>query len=177
MKIDYRKVDSLTPYERNPRIHSDTQIKRIAESIKQFGWTQPIVIDGDGVILAGHGRHAAAKLLNMVQVPCVLADDLTPAQRKAYRVIDNKLTTDSMWDDENLQAELNDLVDLDFKIDDFGLDDFLYKSDGPEELNQDEIENDPNIAVFRLTCDLIDADQVAEKLNDLNFHNLKIERK
>jgi ParB family chromosome partitioning protein len=151
MNIIWKPINEVTPYEKNPRIHSETTIARIAKSIKDFGWTQPIVIDGKNIILAGHGRHLAALSLNMVQVPCVLVDDLSEAQKKAYRIIDNKLVTDSAWDDELLQQELNDLVDLDFKVDDFGLDDLhgdkvLDETD--EWKDMPEFEQDNQIAPY-----------------------------
>ena len=134
MNIELVSIESIKPYDKNPRVHGDVQIKRIAKSIKDFGWTQPLVVDDTNTILAGHGRYAAALQLGIAEVPVVNVKHLSEAQKKAYRIIDNKLVTDSIWDDDLLQQELNDLVDLDFALNDFGLDNFIAETpeDGGE---------------------------------------------
>ena len=105
MNIIQRELDSIRPYAANAKKHDATQVANVAESIRQYGFVQPIVIDNDGVIVIGHCRALAAKKLGMKEVPCVCVDDLTPEQVKALRVIDNK-TNESSWDMDLLAAEL-----------------------------------------------------------------------
>ena len=90
MEIVSRSIDSIKPYEKNPRKNDDA-VKYVAQSIKQFGFKVPIVIDSDGIIVAGHTRYKAAKKLKMDEVPCIVADDLTEEQVKAFRLADNKV--------------------------------------------------------------------------------------
>lgn len=115
MNIIQRELDSIRPYAANAKKHDATQVANVAESIRQYGFVQPIVIDKDGVIVIGHCRALAAKKLGMKEVPCVCVDDLTPEQVKALRVIDNK-TNESPWDMDLLAAELPglDLEGFDF---------------------------------------------------------------
>lgn len=108
MEIQYRRLDEITPYENNAKTHDKKQIKNVAESIKQYGFVQPVVIDRDGVIVIGHCRVMAAKKLGMKTVPCVCVDDLTPEQVKALRLVDNK-SNESLWDFDLLAPELEDL--------------------------------------------------------------------
>ena len=121
MKVANRNLAELTPYAGNAKKHDSTQIANVAESIRQFGFVQPIVIDRDGVIVIGHCRALAAKKLGMKEVPCVCVDDLTPEQVKALRIVDNK-SNESPWDFDILLDELAelDLSDFDF---DFGIED------------------------------------------------------
>lgn len=108
MEIQYRRLDEITPYENNAKTHDKKQINNVAESIKQYGFVQPVVIDRDGVIVIGHCRVMAAKKLGMKTVPCVCVDDLTPEQVKALRLVDNK-SNESLWDFDLLAPELEDL--------------------------------------------------------------------
>lgn len=110
-KVVMKKPGDLKPYERNARVHSDAQIEQIMASIREFGFTVPILVDGDGIIIAGHGREIAAQRLGMPKVPCIVADGMTEAQRRAYVIADNKLTENGGWDDEILSAELRALMD------------------------------------------------------------------
>ena len=118
LKITYRKTGDLIPYAGNARTHGDKQIAQIAASIRKFGFTNPVLIDRDGTILAGHGRVAAAKLLEMATVPCVRLEHMSPEQKRAYVLADNKLALNAGWDDTILAEELEALVasDLDFDI-------------------------------------------------------------
>ena len=111
-QITLRAISDLKPHPRNARKHSRQQIKAIAKSIDAFGFNAPVLVDGDGNILAGHGRVEAAKLLGMAQVPVVLLDHLTETQAKAYMLADNKLTDRSTWDDETLAVQLKELSEL-----------------------------------------------------------------
>lgn len=121
MNVVYKKLREITPYDKNAKKHDKTQIANVAESIKQYGFVQPIVIDRDGVIVIGHCRALAAKKLGMKEVPCVCVDDLTPEQVNALRLVYNK-SNESDWDFDLLKDELPelDLSDFDFDFD-FGL--------------------------------------------------------
>lgn len=118
LRIEYLPVDALKPYSRNAKKHPDEQVEHIANSIREFGFRQPLVIDRDGVLVIGHGRLLAAKKLGLETVPCVRADDLTDEQVKALRLADNKLN-ESGWDFAALEEELNEL-EAEFDMADFG---------------------------------------------------------
>jgi glycerol kinase len=102
LNVEYRKLEALIPYARNPRTHAEAQIAKIAASIVEFGWTQPILVDGDNGIIAGHGRLAAARKLELPEVPVIELGHLTLAQKRAYVIADNRLALDAGWDDELL---------------------------------------------------------------------------
>jgi DNA modification methylase len=110
LRITYCTISRLVPYERNARTHSKSQIRKIAESIKAFGFTNPILIDSNYTIIAGHGRVQAAKLLGMVEVPTILLESLTKAQIRAYIIADNRLAEDAGWDEGILKIELQNLL-------------------------------------------------------------------
>ena len=119
MIIIDKAIDSLTPYERNPR-KNDKAVESVANSIREFGFKVPIVIDADCVVIAGHTRLKAAKKLGLETVPCVVADDLTDEQIKAFRLADNKVSEAAEWDDKLLKSELDDILNIDMS--DFGFD-------------------------------------------------------
>ena len=119
MKVIDIPISELKPYERNPR-NNENAVDAVAESIKQFGFKQPIVIDSDHVIICGHTRLLAAKKLNIKKVPCVLADDLTEEQIKAYRLADNKVSELAGWNDELLAFEMDCIGAIDMSA--FGFD-------------------------------------------------------
>lgn len=104
-------VESLVAYARNARTHSKEQIKQIAQSIREFGWTNPVLIDGDGGVIAGHGRIMAAQSLGMVEVPCIVIQGLTPEKKRALVLADNKIALNAGWDESLLGIELQALVD------------------------------------------------------------------
>ena len=114
LKIEYVATDDLIPYIHNSRTHSESQIKQIASSIREFGFTNPILIDDPGTIIAGHGRVMAAKVLQLDKVPTITLGALSDAQRKAYVIADNKLALNAGWDTEVLLAEIESLQDLNF---------------------------------------------------------------
>lgn len=109
-------VEQLIPYARNSRTHSDAQIAQIAASIREFGFLNPIIVDGDRGIIAGHGRVLAARQLGLDMLPCIEADHLTEAQRKAYVLADNKLALNAGWDNDLLRVELGELGELGFDL-------------------------------------------------------------
>jgi len=102
-------VESLVPYARNSRTHSPQQVDKIAASIREFGFLNPIITDGDNGIVAGHGRVLAAQKLGLAELPCIEAAHLTEAQRRAYVIADNRLALDAGWDNDLLKVELQDL--------------------------------------------------------------------
>ena len=150
-KVEERKVGKLVPYVNNPKEHPEKQIEKLASSIKEFGFTVPIIIKQDNEIIAGHGRLEAAKKLGMEKIPVIVRDDLTDAQAKAFRLADNKLT-ESEWDEESLAVELEqlnesslDLGSTGFDDDEFSdlLDDFEGNSlEDPESESPDKVETD-----------------------------------
>ena len=120
--IEWKQTGKLIPYANNSRTHSEKQIQQVAASIKEFGFTNPILIDEDNGIIAGHGRLQAAQLLGMDTVPTISLKGFTEAQKKAYVIADNKLALNSGWDDELLKIEIEALSDFDFDLDILGWD-------------------------------------------------------
>ena len=116
MQIETIAIDRLIPYARNSRTHSDAQVAQIAASIKEFGFTNPVLIDADGGIIAGHGRVMGARKLGLADVPCIRLAHLTAAQKRAYIIADNKLALNAGWDDEMLALEMLDLRDVDYAL-------------------------------------------------------------
>jgi ParB-like nuclease domain len=112
-----RPINELTPCPRNARTHSRKQLRQIANSIERFGFTNPVLIDDHGLIFAGHGRVEAAKLLGLKQVPTLTLSHLSPAERRAYMIADNKLALNAGWDPDLLAQELQELIDIEFDMD------------------------------------------------------------
>lgn len=123
LKVVYRDVSELIPYARNARTHSDEQVARIAASIKEFGWTNPILIDGENGIIAGHGRVLAARKLGLEKVPTIELSGLTEAQKRAYILADNRLALDAGWDEEMLKLEFAELEKEGFELSKTGFSD------------------------------------------------------
>lgn len=119
MKIEIKKIEEIVPYEKNPR-KNDNAVEYVANSIKEFGFKVPIVIDKNNVIVAGHTRYKASKKLGLTEIPCIVADDLTDEQIKAYRLADNKVSEKAEWDFELLEEELADIFSL--NMSDYGFD-------------------------------------------------------
>lgn len=122
LKIEYRDVDTLVPYAKNARNHSQEQIAEIAGSIKAFGFNSPVGIDGAGGIVAGHGRVLAAKMICMKQVPCVVLDHLSERDKRAYIIADNRMNERSGWNKELLALELGDLSEMGLDLGTLGFD-------------------------------------------------------
>jgi len=127
-RIERIGVEALLPYAKNSRTHSDEQVAQIAASIKEFGFNNPILIDKDNTIIAGHGRLLAARRAGMEEVPCIRLDHLTETQRKAYVIADNRLALNAGWDNEMLTIELNELLEDDFALDILGFDEKELKA-------------------------------------------------
>lgn len=181
---DYKvkQVNDLIPYANNSRTHSDEQITQVASSIKEFGFTNPVLIDGDGGIIAGHGRVMAAKKLGLDEVPCIELIGLTKAQQKAYVIADNQLALNSGWDLDMLKLEIEGLQEVDFDIDLLGFDDDfmsgLLEEEPSEGLtDEDEVPEPPETPVsvlgdiwqlgnHRLMCGDSTSIDAVEKLMD-----------
>lgn len=150
MKVQEIFIDELQPYENNPR-KNDSAVDFVKKSIEQFGFKEPIVIDKDKVIVCGHTRLKAAKLLGFEKIPCVIADDLTPEQVKAFRLIDNKTSEFAEWDFDKLEDELSDIQIPDFDIEDFQFEIKNFSSQKLTEGEELEVENFDD-EKFNCTC-------------------------
>ena len=128
-------VEDLIPYAKNSRTHDDAQVAQIAASIREFGFTNPVLIDADGGIIAGHGRVLAARKLKLDAVPCIMLDHLTDTQKRAYVIADNKLAMNAGWDEELLKLELDEL-----KLEGFDLDLTGFSLDEIDALSPELIE-------------------------------------
>lgn len=137
MQVQSMKISEVKPYDKNPR-KNDDGVEAVANSIKEFGWQQPIVVDKDNVIIVGHTRYKAAKKLGMDKVPVVVADNLSPEQVKAYRLADNKTGELTDWDMSLLDDELGDIADIDMS--DFGFDLDIPEDD--EEAQEDDFDEE-----------------------------------
>lgn len=137
-QIIYKKLTEIKPYERNPRFNDDA-VQYVAASIKEFGFKVPIVIDKDGVIVCGHTRYKAATQLKLKKVPCIMADDLTDEQIKAYRLADNKVSEKSFWDYPLLDEEIEDITGID--MEDFGFE-FFEETEDDEPKENERIRTD-----------------------------------
>jgi DNA modification methylase len=145
-KVEQWSIDKLVPYARNSRTHSDEQINQIAASIKEWGWTTPVLVDENGGIIAGHGRTLAAQKLKIKEIPVVVATGWSDAKKRAYVIADNKLALNAGWDNEMLSIELGELGDLGFDLDLIGF--------TPEEIEA--------LSPIQLTDGLTDEDEVPE---------------
>ena len=181
MEIIYKKVDELIPYINNARTHDKEQVNQICASINEYGFTNPILIDEKGMIIAGHGRLMASKQLEMEEVPCIELKGLTEAQKKAYIIADNKMALNAGWDEELLKLELENLKELDFDLDLTGFDtselDAILDSELEEqEIIEDEVPEEPKAKLgdiyqlgnHRLMCGDSTSEEDVEKLLDGN---------
>ena len=161
MEITNKRISDIIPYAANAKKHDKRQVNNVAESIKQYGFVQPIVIDRDGVIVIGHCRALAAEKLGMKEVPCVCVDDLTPEQVNALRIVDNK-SNESPWDFDILPDELAD-IDLSGFDFDFGLDKKKNKEEIDGEVEFSEIlgeENNYLVLQFKTDIDWLNAQSI-----------------
>jgi ParB-like chromosome segregation protein Spo0J len=171
LEITYQKVTDLIPYVNNSRTHSEEQVKQIAASIKEFGFTNPILIDENKGVIAGHGRLLAAGKLALAEVPTIVLEGLTEAQRKAYVIADNKLALNAGWEVDLLKIELNNLDDLDFDLSILGFDEIelakMFDSDEPELKEQEYTE------VFNVIVECEDEGQQEKIFNRLDSEGYK----
>jgi hypothetical protein len=143
LKITYKKTTELIPYAKNARTHSEAQIGQIAASIKEFGFTQPVLLDGQNGIIAGHGRVLAALKLDLDQVPTIELQHLSATQKQAYIIADNKLALNSSWDDQLLALEVEELKAVDFDLSLIGFHSFeLPELEGDKPETEDAPEDD-----------------------------------
>ena len=185
-KVERRSIASLIPYARNARTHSPDQVDQIAASIREWGWTVPVLVDEEGGLIAGHGRVMAAKKLGLKDIPVMVAGGWSEAQKRAYVLADNKLALNAGWDNELLRIELEGLKELDFNLDltGFGLDELATiladKTDGLT--NPDEVPEPPAdpisalgdvwiLGKHRLVCgDCTTVESVDKALNGVKPH-------
>ena len=148
-KVEKWKISKLIPYARNARTHSEEQVAQIAASIKEWGWTTPVLVDEQGGIIAGHGRTLAAQKLEMTEVPVMIARGWSEAKKRAYVLADNKLALNAGWDNEMLALELEEISELGFDIDLVGFtageiagltfkEKDLYPDSSAQEINPDD---------------------------------------
>ncbi len=164
MQIIEKRIEELIDYENNPR-HNEAAIGKVAASIEAFGFKVPIVIDKDNVIIAGHTRRKAAERLGMQTVPCIIADDLTEQQVKAFRLADNKTSEFAEWDFEKLNEELAELHDIDFDMSAFG-----FTIDMKEEFDESDLDDDvkKENVIVSINCNNVnDYESIKERLQNL----------
>ena len=154
MKIEIADINSIKPYENNPRKLSEKAVEKVAMSLKEYGFRQPIVVDKDRIIVAGHTRFRASKKLGLKQVPVSIIDNLTPEQINAYRIADNRTAEESEWDNELLKMEIKELEDKDFKLDLLGfnedqLNDLLFE-EKQGLTDEDEVPETPEEPITKL---------------------------
>ena len=161
MKIENWDIDKVKPYANNPR-NNDDAVEATANSIKEFGWQQPIVVDKNGVIIAGHTRLKAAKKLKLKQVPVTVAENLTDEQIKAYRLADNKTGELADWDVDMLNGELNDIINID--MEDFGFDELDESDFQQKDENTDPVPLDDKTVIIIESDDDAELEQYFDKL-------------
>jgi len=147
LNVQWRVLDQLVPYSRNARTHSDEQVAQIASSIKEFGWTNPVLVDGDNGIIAGHARIMAARKLGLNQVPCIELSHLSETQKRAYIIADNKLAENAGWDTSLLSLELGALEHDEFHLELIGfsadeLSDLMFENNSNSLSNEQDVSGD-----------------------------------
>ena len=168
MDVIEKKLKDIKPYEKNPR-KNDSAVDAVANSIREFGFRVPVVIDKDNVIVCGHTRYKASKKLGLEKVPCVIADDLTEEQIKAYRLADNKVSELAEWDIDLLGEELDVIFDIDMS--DFGFD---LTEEETEPINDEQLENTASFEYtlkFGKTTVIMTEEEYNELLNKYNEYS------
>lgn len=154
MVLEYIELSKIFPYENNPRKNQEA-IEYVAKSIKEFGFKVPVVIDKNNIIVCGHTRYEAAQMLKMDKIPCVRADDLDEDQIKAFRLADNKVSENSLWDIDKLNDELEKIVDIDMES--FGFLEYDIDWDDVEDLDEDTYEKPEKIIGKCPHCGTVDS--------------------
>ena len=152
LQIIYKDIDDLQMYENNPRKNSDA-VQYVMNSIQQFGFKNPIIIDKDNMIVCGHTRYKAARRLKMATVPCIMADDLSEDQIRAFRLADNKVAEMSTWDYERLEQEFSLLDPMEFDIADFGFFPNYEPDEDDEEEEEEEVVPSPPSYSLVIDCE------------------------
>lgn len=169
IEITMRKIEELTPYENNPR-NNDMAVDAVAESIKQFGFKNPVIIDKDGVIVAWHTRYKAAKKLGITDIPCISANDLSDEQIKAFRLADNKTAELAEWDEDLLGKEMSGIINIDMSQ--FGFS--VGEDELGEEVQDDKYTLKVNIPQYEITgdcpelSDMLDSSKADELIEEIN---------
>lgn len=155
LEIKYIPINDIKPYKNNPRLNEEA-IPYVMKSIREFGFKNPIILDKNNVIVAGHTRLESAKRLGMKEAPVIYADDLTEEQVKAFRLVDNKVSEKSMWDYSKLDEELDSILDIDMSMFDFAIDDINW--DDVEELTSETYDKPEHNMLECPNCHHIDRD-------------------
>ncbi|WP_445778983.1 ParB/Srx family N-terminal domain-containing protein [Shewanella sp.] len=172
-QIEQVSIEALIPYARNSRTHSDAQVAQIAASIKEFGFTNPVLIDEDGGIIAGHGRTLAARKLGLDKVPCLRLAYLSEAQKKAYIIADNRLALNAGWDDEMLKVEINELSDLNFDLSLLGFDDVELAKLFDEDEEEKDLKEESYSEVFNIIVECANESEQEKIFNRLDTEGYK----
>lgn len=170
-KIEHRAIEELIPYARNSRTHSDAQVAQIAASIKEWGWTMPILIDEGGGIIAGHGRVMAARSLGHTEVPVVVASEWSDAKKRAYVIADNKLALNAGWDQELLKVEIADLESMGADLSLLGFDSNELASLFDEK--KEELKEETYAEVFNVIVECVDEQEQEKVFNKLDTEGYK----
>ena len=168
MNIIIKKISEITPHENNPR-KNDQAVKAVANSIKEFGWQQPLVITEDGIIIIGHTRFKAAKSLEMDEVPCVIASDLTDEQIKALRLADNKVGELAEWDEALLNIELDELLDFDMSDFGFDFDDEAVKEEKEGNFEESDFDYKEQYGVTVILPNELEQEKCYNKLTEMGY--------
>ena len=173
IQITYKPIQDLIPYARNSRTHSDAQVAQIAASIREFGWTNPILLDGENGIIAGHGRVMAAQKLGETEVPTIELGHMTDAQKRAYIIADNKLALNAGWDDEMLALELSDLSDVGFDLNLVGFDSVELGKLFDKNDEESELEEEKYSEIFNIIVECKDEQEQEKIFNRLDSEGYK----
>ena len=165
MEIVNKKIEELKPYANNPRFNDDA-VEYVAKSIKEFGFKVPIIVDKDGVIVAGHTRYKASIELGLKEVPCIVADDLNDEQIKAFRLADNKVSEKAQWNMELLDEELSDILDINMQ--DFGFAEINIDWDNVADLSDDNYDKPEHNMLECPSCHHIDRDIHFKKVDAID---------
>lgn len=182
--VIYKEVNELIPYVNNPR-NNDDAVDKVASSIQEFGFKVPIIVDSQNVIIAGHTRFKASKKLGLKEVPCIVSDDLTEAQIKAFRIADNKVSELATWDEELLSLELEQLAEMGYDLELTGveMDELDELLDDEDEQEDDKYTSKIDVPQYEITgeCpsldELVDSEKTDELINTIQKSNVSEQEK
>jgi hypothetical protein len=179
LTVVYRALSDLVPYANNARTHSDAEIEQLVASYNEFGWTNPILIDGDDGIIAGHRRYLMAQRIGLREAPCIVLPHLSAAQRRAYVLADNKLALNAGWDEEKLRSEIIDLVSvrrssgLDFMAIGFSMDELRDAAFPAQKKSRSAASGLSSGLSYQIIIECDGDDQQAEILEELKNRGIK----